>query len=109
MFAAALGAGTHYNGRALQQQQLCPSSLWPGPSVWLAGSDADAVLAGRCRKKQLEAFTGRTDVTEVAQKLEAAVYKVSNGQIVRPRCLLEAPDQPVFWRSALVRECDLGA
>ncbi|KAK9826358.1 hypothetical protein WJX81_001744 [Elliptochloris bilobata] len=32
-------------------------------------------------KKQLEAFTGRSDVTEVAQKLEAAVYKVSNGQI----------------------------
>jgi hypothetical protein len=37
------------------------------------------------RKRQLETFTGRSDVTEVAQKLEAAVFKVSNGQIVRAR------------------------
>lgn len=90
-----------YNARALQHSSGFALAACGLVLAWLAGSGADAVPAGCCRKKQLEAFTGRTDVTEVAQKLEAAVYKVSNGQIVRPRCLLEACDQPVFWRGAL--------
>ncbi len=61
------------------------------------------------RKRQLETFTGRSDVTEVAQKLEAAVFKVSNGQIVRarpphaPRCARAIRRHPAAARCRLCR------